>query len=153
MAYRIAEPGKCVAQTERSNGEPTYSSVRPVWRRFLLPLWHICVKGVVPLSNILPQYMYSSNITDMSHMFLPRFVIQIFAYGKNLLMWALMCVFIRLQQLTTDFLLWTARPLWFLVASYDGITVTLMYNGIQPLRGQQCILVLQWRLTSENVDA
>ena len=45
------------------------------------------------------------------------------------------------------------RPLWFMVASYHDTTVTLMYNQTQLQLGQQYILVFQWRLTRENVNA
>ena len=105
------------------------------------------------LSNTIPQYMYSSNIIDMPHVFSPRFVTQIFVAGKKLLLRSILCDFIRLYEFTTDFLLWIARPLWFLVVSYHDMTVILMYNEIQSQRGQQSILVFLWRITSENVNA
>ena len=38
---------------------------------------------MIPLSNTIPQYMYSSNIIDMPHVFSPRFVTQIFVAGKK----------------------------------------------------------------------
>ena len=41
----------------------------------------------------------------------------------------------------------------WVVASCDDVTVTLIYNEIQSPRGQHSILVFQWRLTSENVNA
>ena len=119
---------------------------------FAAILTYMCQR-VVPLSNAITQYMYSSNIIDMPHVFSPRFVTQIFVAGKKLLLWSVLCVFIRLYEFTTDFLLWIARPLWFLVVSYHDITVILMYNQIQSQRGQQSILVFLWRLTSENVNA
>ena len=61
-----------------------------------------------------------------------------------------MCV---LYWFTTDFLVWTTSPLRFLIAFYHDMTATLMYNEIQSQRGQQSILVFQWRLTSEKVNA
>ena len=142
-------------EKERRNSEQirAQSAIGRAWRSFLLPSWHICVKRVVPLNNTIPQYMYSSNIIDMPHVFSPRFVTQIFVAGKKLLLRSILCVFIRLYEFTTDFLLWIARPLWFLVASYHDMTVILMYNEIQSQRGQQSILVFLWRLTSENVNA
>ena len=94
--------------------------------------------------------MYSSTIIDMSRIFLPRFVTQIFIAGKNMFLWAIMCVFISLYWFTTDFLLWTTRLLRFLITSYHDMTVTLMYNEIQLQLGQQSILVFQWRLNSEK---
>ena len=56
---------------------------------------YLCQR-LVPLSNTIPQYMYSSNIIDMPHMFSPRFVTQIFVVDKKLLLCVIMCVFIRL---------------------------------------------------------
>ena len=61
--------------------------------------------------------------------------------------------FISLYWLTTDFPLWIARPLWLWIASYHDIILTLMYNEIRSQRGQQSILVFQWRLTSEKLNA
>ena len=77
---------------------------------------------------------------------------KIFTACKNLLLWAIMCVFLSLCWFTTYFLQWTANPLRFQIASYHTMTVTLMYSEIQLQRGQQSILVFQWRLTSENVN-
>ena len=70
-----------------------------------------------------------------------------------MLLSAITCVFIRLYSFTTDFLLLTASPLRFLIACHHDITVTLMYNEIQSQHGQKSILIFQWRLTSENVNA
>ena len=109
--------------------------------------------GYIQLSNTTPQYMYSSNIIDTSRISLPRFVTQIFVAGKSMLLSAVTCVLIRWYWFTTDFLLLTASPLRFLIACYHDMTVTLMCNIIQSQRGQKSILVFQWRLTSENVNA
>ena len=76
VAYHVAELGKCVAQTGRSNGDPVNRDPHCQLQvefgdDVLLPLWCTCVKRMVPLSNTIPQYMCSSNIVDMYRMFLP----------------------------------------------------------------------------------
>ena len=113
---------------------------------------YLCEK-VDPLRNTITHHMYSPNIVDMSRIFLSRFVTQIFVASKYLMVRSIMCVFIRLYLFTTDFLLWIGRPLRFLIASYHDMAVTLMCNEKQSQHGQQSILVFQWRLTNENVNA
>ena len=147
--YRIKQGEVTPKQWAETRTVSGRSSLKMI---FAAILTYMCQR-VVPLSNVITQYMYSSNIIDMPHVFSPRFVTQIFVASIKLLLRSILCAFIRLYEFTTDFLLWIARPLWFLVVSYHDIAVILMYNEIQSQRGQQSILVFLWRLTSENVNA